>query len=124
MNKWLIPRIEFFYIYYVIFVRKHSCLVIIKKNSRCRKVRCVVISAVSNETQNILRDFATRKIYSRHSLSRICAISNMRYLEHFAISNKSPGPFSIYSQTPYKFARYLELRYLELFAISNHFLGP
>ena len=54
------------------------------------------------------------------------AISNMRmrYVEHFAISNKSPGPFSIYGQTPYKFARYLELRYLELFAISNHFLGP
>ena len=37
----------------------------------------------------------------------------MRYLEHFAISNKSPGPFSTYGQTPYKFARYLELRYLE-----------
>ena len=45
-------------------------------------------------------------------------------LEHFSISNISSGPFSIYGQTPYKLARYLELRYLELFATSDHFLVP
>ena len=56
---------------------------------------------------------------SSFTLQSTFVISNMRYVEHFAISNKSPGPFSTYGQAPYKFARYLELRYLEPF-----FLGP
>ena len=52
----------------------------------------------------------------------------MRYLEHRAISKFLPGPFSIYSLTPYKNSRYLEPRYLEpryleLFAISNNLIG-
>ena len=35
------------------------------------------------------------------------ATSNMRYLEHRAISNFLRGPFSIYSLAPYKNSRYL-----------------
>ena len=68
--------------------------------------------------------YICRNIADKNLIQSTFAISIMRYLVNLAISNKSPGPFSIYGQTRYKFTRYLELRYLELFAISNFFLGP
>ena len=45
------------------------------------------------------------------------AISNTRYLEHRAISNKTFGPFSTNSSG-------VTTRYLELPAISNFLPGP
>ena len=59
-----------------------------------------------------------------HLLLIVACTVDSRYLEHRAISNFLPGPFSIYSLRPYKNSRYLEPRYLELFAISNNSIGP